>query len=106
MVSEITRGSEPVRSDLSLQAEVPRRDLHVRAVVIHCCLECIQRPGHISADAASVSPGQWERISSGLIGPWIFEAHVVADVTEIPRWQIRESCHVARGGEVVECAHG
>src|SRR5262249_33598123 len=82
VVSQITRRYEPIGADLSLEAEIPLLNLHVRSVVIQCCSEGVKRPWRITADVSS----EWSRegISAGLVRPRIFEAHARQSVSEIP----------------------
>src|SRR5207342_2382148 len=63
-----------------------------------------KRPCRITADISSESQREW--ISTRLVGPWIFEAHRVPDVPEIPWRQIRQAGHVPNGRIVIKRSAG
>ena len=101
--SEIVRGNKPRIADLSLQAEVPLRHFHVMQVIVHGGQGAEIRPWRIRILRDIPSLGQRERISPGVICPWIIHVDVTGQC--IPGIEGRagtQANHIMRVRKVVE----
>src|SRR5207248_1295109 len=76
--SEVTRGYEPTRTDLSLEAQVPLGNQGVLRVVIDRRYNRIERPRGILRPI--LSKRHRERIASRIVSPRIIQVHTRNDI--------------------------
>src|SRR5262249_37532878 len=74
-VAEIARRYKPVRTDLSLNAEVPLSDPHIRTVIIRRREAAELQPGNIARQILAAR--YWKRISTRIAVPGFIEIHIV-----------------------------
>src|SRR5437870_3906721 len=101
VAAKISGGYEPIGADLSLDAEVPLINVHVRRVIVDSRHGRISRPSRIIGPKPT-SVGQRKWISSGLIRPRILEIHVVPDESGEERRSIAEALQIQIRGKVIE----
>ena len=105
IASKISGGYEPIGADLSLDAEVPLINVHVRRVIVHSGHRRISRPSRVVRPKPS-SVGQRKWISSGFIRPRILEIHIVSDESGKERRSIAEALQEQIRRKVIERSRG